>query len=296
MCIASAALPGLPRLVVGSDNSLQAFDSKTMHRKWYIAFDTPPVSAYRQDGLGGNCLDPDQAVWGLTTQTSHGLLPMNGNPVPVNKLRGQLAGGTTVLVGALKGSLYALPADHLMLAAEAEGAASGSQAPVVWPDRVGSMPMDINPVDTSGVCNLPGAAAAGGAHGSDSQSAQMLPTTKPLNAATGGKDSEVCSAGHLDAEAAGAPSAASSSCTPGYLTLVDDSVSGSSGGLVPLDPTDSEVLRDELSSLTCPQPPLGIHAISKQQAQTVAWLPELDVSHNSSSQVCDCVSVKGCST
>jgi hypothetical protein len=54
----------LPRLVVGSDNSLQAFDSETMMRQWYIAFDTPPVAAFRQDGYGGNCLDPDKAAGG----------------------------------------------------------------------------------------------------------------------------------------------------------------------------------------------------------------------------------------
>lgn len=30
---------------------------------------------------------------------------------------------------------------------------------------------------------------------------------------------------------------------------------------------------EELSTLTCPQPPLGIHPITVQQGQTVGWLP-----------------------
>ncbi len=38
-----------------------------------------------------------------------------GSGTSRGKLQGNLAGGTTVLIGALHGSLYALPADHLML-------------------------------------------------------------------------------------------------------------------------------------------------------------------------------------
>jgi hypothetical protein len=44
--------------------------------------------------------------------------------------------------------------------------------------------------------------------------------------------------------------------------------------LVALDSTDSGLIV-ELDTLTCPQPPLGIHSIQTQQLpQAVAWLPE----------------------
>jgi hypothetical protein len=53
--------------------------------------------------------------------------------------------------------------------------------------------------------------------------------------------------------------------------VVDDS--SSSKSLVPLQPSDANVV-EEMGSLTCPRPPLGIHSISAQEAQTVvAWLP-----------------------
>eukprot|EP00878_Enallax_costatus_P018795 GHUV01019807.1.p1 GENE.GHUV01019807.1~~GHUV01019807.1.p1 ORF type:complete len:727 (+),score=262.17 GHUV01019807.1:265-2445(+) len=254
----------LPRLVVGSDNSLQAFDSRTMHRKWHIAFDTPPVSAYRQDGSGGNCLDPDQALARPELRPGTGIMPVSSNP---GKLRGQLAGGAAVLVGALRGSLYALPADHLMLADGAAGVA-GSEAAVVWPNRVGNMPLDINPADAAGMCSVAPGAAAG-------RPQQTLPTQVGVVGDPPGPSS-ACGAG-APAVASAAVSSADNNCSSAALALVDDSDAGDGGGhsLVPLEPSDSSVLLDELGSLTCPQPPLGIHALNRQQAQAVTWLPEL---------------------
>ena len=40
------------KLVVGADNSLQAFDGTTGFRKWAIDFGTPPVGAYATDSNG----------------------------------------------------------------------------------------------------------------------------------------------------------------------------------------------------------------------------------------------------
>lgn len=252
--------------MVGADNSLQAFDSRTLHRKWYVAFDTPPVSAYRQDGSGGNFLDPDQAVTGPALRPATGIIHISGKPV-AGKLRGQLPGGTAVLVGALRGSLYALPADHLMLADGATG--PGGSGAVVWPDRVGRLPMDINPADTAGMCNA--AQDAAGVQSGHSPP-QVLPVSQALHVVERLAPDSACDAGAPPTASAAGNSCSSSS----IVTLVDDSDAGSGAGhaLVPLEPSDSEVLLDELGSLTCPQPPLGIHALSRQQAPAVTWLPE----------------------
>lgn len=260
---------GLPHLVVGTDNSLQAFDPTTMLLKWYVAFDTPPVSAYRPDGRGGNALDPEQAGRAFLTgsgsdgSSSGSLVPSSaaarspapasgGLGVPRRKVKGQLAGGTSVLVGALHGSLYALPADHLMLsatpAAGEDGTSTGpaGTAAVVWPKRTGRMPLDITPAVVD-VCAAGGAAAG----------KQQLPGSS----AAGGADS---------GSIGGSPNS-SDEGDGSALALLDES--DVNAGIVALNPVDNGAVLDELSTLTCPQPPLGIHPITVQQGQAVGWLP-----------------------
>eukprot|EP00879_Flechtneria_rotunda_P013807 GHRR01014420.1.p1 GENE.GHRR01014420.1~~GHRR01014420.1.p1 ORF type:complete len:470 (+),score=187.68 GHRR01014420.1:1045-2454(+) len=248
----------MPKLVVGSDNSLQAFDSKTMLRKWYIAFDTPPVSAYRQDGRGSNCLDPEQGALRLQHGSySKSLVPrIQDHFLPGHKLKGRLAGGTTVLVGALQGSLYALPADNLMLAA-ADTDESGGSSTAEWSARTGSLPLDITLAEREVFAAAGAAGAAGG------QMQHMLPCS------TGGISSQAgcnasCSSGISSSDGS------KGSSNGGAVTLVDDDAS--SKDLVPLEPSEKGLV-DELGSLTCPQPPLGIHNLSVQQARPVAWLP-----------------------
>lgn len=181
--------------MVGTDNSLQAFDPHTRLLQWYVEFETPPVAAYRADGRGGNALDPEQAGRSALSPAAAGgggLVPASAAParapvpaagggfLPSRKVKGQLAGGTSVLVGALHGSLYALPADHLMLAASpASGVdpdSGAANAPaVMWPKKSGRMPLDITPavVDmcaaagpvAAGKQQLPGSGGAAGAEG-----------------------------------------------------------------------------------------------------------------------------------
>jgi hypothetical protein len=249
---------------VGVDNTLQAYDPNTMLFKWLVAFDTPPVSAYRPDGRGGNALDPEQVGRASLNSGSSGggLVPSSpaagrtpfftggGVGLPRRKVKGQLAGGTSVLVGALRGSLYALPADHLMLSATAAAAAAGEDAgdgaataAVVWPKRAGHMPLDITPT----IVDMCAAAPAA--------SKQQLPA--------GGSSSSGSTPNGSDDGDGSSGSA---------LALLDDSGAPGSG-VVALNPVENDAVLEELSKLTCPQPPLGIHPITVQQGQTVGWLP-----------------------
>jgi hypothetical protein len=153
-----------------------------------------------------------------------------------------------VLVGALHGSLYALPADHLMLTAAtavaaADNGASPGTAAVVWPKRTGRMPLDITPAVLD-VCAA-GPAAGKQLPSSSSSGAGAVPSP---NGSNEGDDS-----------------------SGSALALLDES--DVNAGVVALNPVDNGAVLDELSTLTCPQPPLGIHPITVQQGQTVGWLP-----------------------
>jgi hypothetical protein len=94
------------------------------------------------------------------------------------KIRGNLAGGTSVLVGALQGSLYALPADHLVL--DARGLpprplplpdASANKCtdcdPAAWGRGLGGLSEDECPAEDLGIEEDAGdyGSAAGGGGG-----------------------------------------------------------------------------------------------------------------------------------
>lgn len=265
-------------MVVGADNTLQAYDPLTKLRKWYVQFDTPPVAVYTPDGDGSNALDPDQAgrasLGGGGSSSSSGggggsLVPSAAARLPVpaergvgllhRKVKGRLPGGTSVLVGALHGSLYALPADHLMMAAAPAAEEGGSSGPagtaaVVWPKRTGRMPLDITPAVVD-MC------AAGPA------AKQQLPSGSSSAAAAAAAAGEAGNVGSV-----GSPNGSNEGgSTHTALVLLDESEPG--GGVVALDPVDNGAVLEELNTLTCPQPPLGIHAITEQRGHTVGWLP-----------------------
>jgi hypothetical protein len=262
------------------------------------------VSAYRPDGAGGNCLDPDQAgswpdraIDGSGSGGSAGsiassigglLLPAPPTPSPAaavvarggggwgagrhRKVKGQLAGGTSVLVGALHGSLYALPADHLMLmsaaagdadgsggkaagsasAAAAAAAAAGGASTALWPRRQGRLPLDITPAEAD-MCTAPKASSTGGSGAGAAAAAAAAPAASQDSGGGGGSAS-------------------------GVLAVPDDLEP--SGSVVALNPADSGAVMDELGKLTCPQPPLGIHPLVAPQPggggarqPLVGWLP-----------------------
>lgn len=105
----------LPYLTVAADNVLTAFDPSTSSRIWAERFDTPPVAAYNAAGSGENHLQP-LTMPGLSSMPRNQLLPYGKKSVrDSSKMQTKLPTGTMVLVGALQGSLYALPADHLAL-------------------------------------------------------------------------------------------------------------------------------------------------------------------------------------
>ncbi|KAG1652981.1 hypothetical protein FOA52_006315, partial [Chlamydomonas sp. UWO 241] len=114
----------LPRLTVAADNTLQAFDSATGFRTWSVAFDVPPIGAFVGGSPGLNHLDPKalSAAAALAAGDTTGAgLPLGPSTAidgrhRHDKLAGTLAArGTRVLVGALSGSPYVMPADHLLL-------------------------------------------------------------------------------------------------------------------------------------------------------------------------------------
>lgn len=231
-------------LVVGTDNSLQAFDPTTMLLKWYVEFETPPVAAYRADGRGGNALDPEQAGRSALnsggTASGGGLVPAARAPVPAagggffpsRKVKGQLAGGTSVLVGALHGSLYALPADHLMLAAspangvDPDGSGSpGAAAAVVWPKKAGRMPLDITPAVVD-MC-----AAAPAAAGGEAAAKPRLPGS--------GAASGAVAAAPSDGSGSSSGAIPNSSGEGGSALALLDESSEAGAGVVALNPADN---------------------------------------------------------
>jgi hypothetical protein len=287
----AAARAGLPRLVAGTDKSLSAFDSKTSDRMWSFTFPVMPISAHRQDGVGGNYLDPANA-WargGIVASSSTGLAP-HGQlhqlaPKQPHRQQQQRQQGGTVLVGALPGSLYyALPADHLVLAGDDETGLPDTGT-TVWPNRVGSLPLDITPADAGGFCNAAGGAAADAEFTDDSSRARrghpMLPAPLPAGSAsapaTDGSSSGSGASGSSSSTEDGSCDGSDGSCSNGSGTVSSNSTSLAlldERSLVALDATDGGLLV-ELDTLTCPQPPLGIHSIQTQQLpEAVAWLPE----------------------
>jgi hypothetical protein len=272
-------------LVAGTDKSLSAFDSKTSDRMWSFTFPAMPISAHRQDGVGGNYLDPANA-WargGIVPSSSTGLAPhAQLHPLAPKQPRrqqqqGQVQQGGTVLVGALPGSsYYALPADHLVLAADEETGLPDTGT-TVWPNRVGSLPLDITPADTGGFCDDDAGAAAsvvelGDDNGRASSGRPMLPAPLPADGARA-----PATDGSSSSSEDGSYDGSDGSCGDGSTTGGSDSTSLAlldERSLVALDSTDSGLI-GELDTLTCPQPPLGIHSIQTQQLpQAVAWLPE----------------------
>lgn len=136
----------LPRLAVGADNALQAFDPGSGFQAWRMAFPTPPVAVYSPSVAGekesrklhsqrlallplplphscvtapAKCLDAalrpsaSSALALLVDAGTNLLRPWEGVPTGKRRLGGRTQ--SSVLIGELRGSLYALPAEHLVL-------------------------------------------------------------------------------------------------------------------------------------------------------------------------------------
>ncbi|KAG2484704.1 hypothetical protein HYH03_016532 [Edaphochlamys debaryana] len=176
---AEARLPAgredLPHFTVSADHTLQAHDPASAIRRWSIAFDTPPVGVFAATHGEVNYLDPavaspgaaaGSAGTGVAGAAAAGRRRGGGGAsVPVGREgepmglpgpggAGEAAAGAVgkrVLVGQLRGCLYALPADRVVLDAAAEALPMGALAIVGRPSGAA----------TSAVPQLPAAAGDG---------------------------------------------------------------------------------------------------------------------------------------
>lgn len=262
---AAAPPPPLPRFTVSADNSLQAYDAETGFQLWSIAFDAPPVAAFSSLHQGLNHLDPAAVLGGGAGGTSAAVPGGAPRPLPgasgggsavasryphwradVAKVPGQLqprgAGGVPgawVLVGALKGIPYVLPADHLLMDEQMlQGAGMGtSQA------------------------QLPGWGASL-ALGTGDEAAPAVPALLGPGAAEAAPG--LCMPGE-------AGSASSSGDTPGSTALAPLAGQGAVGQVISLMREDGD--GGGLSGqLVCPP---GLHLIDEPSpaAPPVSWLP-----------------------
>jgi serine/threonine-protein kinase/endoribonuclease IRE1 len=101
----------------------QAYDPASRLRRWAVRFQTPPVSVFAAEHGDTNFLNPT-AVSPLIRQQQQQPGAAKGGasrPGPVREpgrgLDGAVGEGrrNLVLVGELRGSLYAMPAEHILL-------------------------------------------------------------------------------------------------------------------------------------------------------------------------------------
>ena len=155
---------------------------------WSVTFDQPPVGAFSSEGGGLNFLDPtfnnphppsassssssSPAIQPSSSNTlptlsegsreDEGLPPPPHHASPSNEGKGSVKGkGSRVLVGMIKGSPYALPADHLVLSdkelerALVEGQGRGADtcetpiAVLLRPSSALPPPPSLNALDSS---------------------------------------------------------------------------------------------------------------------------------------------------
>lgn len=169
-----------------------------------------------------------------------------------SKIKGNLAGGTSVLVGALRGSLYALPADHITI------------------DARSPAPAALMPPPVSGKCTECDARPL----------AQLVPfvpmsggDTSGLHDGDAGGGSGEPGAGGPMLEDAGVECRADEDLMPPLVVKDDDA--SRAGGLVPLQPS-SQGVGAGLGGLVCPHLALGLYQLSDpgEGAPTLPWLPE----------------------
>ncbi|GLI64471.1 hypothetical protein VaNZ11_007744 [Volvox africanus] len=116
----------LPLFTVGADHTLQAYDPTSRLRRWALSFNTPPVGVFTMAHGDTNFLDP-AAVQSLRDVDRVPPPPPTVAPARGQRHRGAPDGGRTLgmggeagqqnlaLVGELKGSLYAMPSEHVVL-------------------------------------------------------------------------------------------------------------------------------------------------------------------------------------
>lgn len=101
---------------------VQAYDRKSRIRRWAVPFKTPPVGVFSAEYSDTNFLDPDAVQQFLNIlgckPTAEDLDQQRGRSVG-NDDSGSLDSGggrqKLVLVGELKGSLYVMSAEHVIL-------------------------------------------------------------------------------------------------------------------------------------------------------------------------------------
>lgn len=199
---------GLPRLAVGADNTLQAFDPGSGYQKWRVVFRTPPVAVYTPQtagklarrmcrgcsgGSSGSSRSAGMRCVCLPAATGtvqclcarHGphlrmriaaganlLRALSGAATSHKHMLGRRRDSSSVLIGEHRGSLYALPAEHMVLSQVRDSwckAASAVLAVHVLPAAAGSLtrlPCVVDPAATPWWI-------AGGAHAGGQQCGQQ---------------------------------------------------------------------------------------------------------------------------
>jgi serine/threonine-protein kinase/endoribonuclease IRE1 len=196
---------------------------------------TTLIFSQRTPGAGSNLL---LAAPGGDDSPALSHKPAGKPAVSPSKIKGNLAGGTSVLIGALRGGLYALPADHLVL----DDAQLGGPAMLALAGASALRCTD---------CGLrppwPGSAAPG---------ADMSPAVPEL-------------------EHAGSECRAEDGGDGRQLVVADDDVDDGGSGLVPLEASE-EGASGGLEGLVCPQLPLGLYQLTNpgEARPLLPWLPD----------------------
>ncbi len=148
---------------VAADNTLQAYDAATGFRRWAVPFDVPPMGAYDASlgADGTNQLDNRVNKPRAMGESASKVKPALGAPADV---KGDSV--SEVMVGMLKGSLYAIPGDHLIRPADWKD--GKTVKPAVVPPKQGLQAAQETPEALPAAPTpSPSAAAAGASQGSD---------------------------------------------------------------------------------------------------------------------------------
>jgi serine/threonine-protein kinase/endoribonuclease IRE1 len=239
---ATGSRSSFPRLAAASDNSIQAFDPTTGRRLWRAPLPAPPVLAQTRGGLGadflarggGSGLSPSLPSAAAAALDDPRVVARGGGPA----LAPQGESGT-VLVGVLAGSLYVLPADNLLIAADETGGRGGGGGG--------------------------GGSTASGAHG------HLVPGLRP-------RGHGVFPADDVAAEAAEATATTTVHDDDADVCAAEDEdeddeqqhhgATPRTGMALPEAPLGG--LADTLGSLVCPTPALGLHSV-RAAGEDGAW-------------------------
>ncbi|GIL56944.1 hypothetical protein Vafri_12226, partial [Volvox africanus] len=184
----------LPLFTVGADRTLQAYDPTSRLRRWSVSFNTPPVGVFTMAHGDTNFLDP-AALQPLRHVDLDPPPPPTGAPARGRRRRGATDAGRTlgigggagqqnlVLVGELKGSLYVMPAEHVVLD---ESVQPQSWSDVILSDSTPNSPLSLPPsANTAAAENAVVVHSGGGGGGGGSSSKDLVTYVRDVTTGNG---------------------------------------------------------------------------------------------------------------